>query len=205
MVWERERPVPLTFGGRSVASGTEVGGFSAGSSATSGRVDAGALDRTSSTAPGDAARSSPTKPEAAPTANTSPASTTVRFQRLRGLAGGAASSAGLVIPVIPVVAAAVRRLGARCSLGSGSNRRACSASTGSTNASSGLIGPSSAFQAGTAPSGPFPSRLWSEPADIGTVLQACGSVPGVGSKTDALYRRFSPAARGSAGVIRSML
>jgi hypothetical protein len=92
-------------------------------------------------------------PEIAPATKTSTASTSMRRQRGRGPTGAGSTATG----VGSAGAAGAGGLGR--SRTSGSSLRACSASTGSTSASSGLIGPRS-------------DGVRSGPLSIRTVLQA---------------------------------
>ena len=155
----------------------ELADFCAGCFSRSERVSVGAPDRISSVVSGDTAGLSAKKPPAtAPKTRTSPASNTVlRHPRRRGRAGRAVCS-GCSTTLRGVLAVTGRGRDVDRSRGSGSSCRAVSASAGSTSASSGLIGPSSAPPARIAPSRGSASnlarRLSSGPTDIGTVLQA---------------------------------
>lgn len=85
------------------------------------------------------------KPKAAPAASARPARATVRAQRRGGGAAGATGTFGRSgTGALGRSAASTRSRGLGRSRGSGSSPRACSASSGSTSASSGLIGPSAA-------------------------------------------------------------
>jgi hypothetical protein len=115
-------------------------------------------------------------PDAAPAAKTSAESARVLFQRTIGdrRAGAGAGLWTTGVRERSAVAWVCRSLGR--SRGSGRSVRACSARTGSTSASSGLIGPRSASSLCDAPKGrngaSNESRTTFDPRLTGTLLQA---------------------------------